>query len=360
MARETGTAYIAVLADGRVQDEKERDEKRWGKSSWEMGTERILCASQFTIPNTAATSPDLACNYTAMRSSQLNLSSITPEFSHSLASSTSFSSSSPHPSHSHPLQSSQITKLSHPSLSLHAMIMSWHQVQAYTAYSIHWAQHTPSTTYTEYSMNRLQHTHVCFCSLRSHDYELTPERSFSSRHASFHDRLPSTISPWVLKCNVTMSHSHDSESIICWMESQDPVHHPSTATKYSSNLAQSQPPECISRPTWLRPPSSHDHGFEVHLRTRSITISECISNFTRFGHPSVSPNLLELRLQVYPPAHSITASKCISKYAQLPPPSASLTSLDHGLGVYLQIPSITASQFISNLGRLQPRRVSVS
>ena len=33
MARETGTAYIAVLADGRVQDEKERDEKRWGKSS---------------------------------------------------------------------------------------------------------------------------------------------------------------------------------------------------------------------------------------------------------------------------------------------------------------------------------------
>jgi len=152
MVWETGTAYIAVLADGRVQHAKERDEKRWGKSSWAMGTERILCVSQFTIPNTAGRSPDLVFNYTAMRSSQLNLSNNTPEFSHSLASSTSFSSSSLHPSHSRPLQSSQITKLSHPSLSLHAMIMSWHPVQAYTEYSIHWAQHTPSPAYTEYSI----------------------------------------------------------------------------------------------------------------------------------------------------------------------------------------------------------------
>ena len=144
------------------------------------------------------------------------------------------------------------------------------------------------------------------------------------------------------------------------MESQDVAHRPLTAAKCSSNLAQSQPLKCISRPARLRPPSSHDHGFKVHLRIHSITISECISNFTRSGHPAVSSYLLDLRLQVYPPTHSITASKCISKYAGLPLPSASLTSLDHGLGVYLQIPSITACQFISNLGRLQPRSVSVS
>jgi len=59
----------------------------------------------------------------------------------------------PHRSHLHPTSlsfssisqpSSQNTKLSHPSLSLHGMIMSWHRVQ-----------HTPSTAYTEYSTQRL-------------------------------------------------------------------------------------------------------------------------------------------------------------------------------------------------------------
>jgi len=57
----------------------------------------------------------------------------------------------PYHSHRHPLSlflssttqpSSQNTKLSHPSLSLYDMIMSWHRVQ-----------HTPSTAYTEYSIH---------------------------------------------------------------------------------------------------------------------------------------------------------------------------------------------------------------
>jgi len=68
----------------------------------------------------------------------------------------------PHRSHLHPpslsfssatLPSLQNTKLSHPSLSLHVIIMS-----AYTEYSIHRVQHTPSTAYTEYSIHRVQHT----------------------------------------------------------------------------------------------------------------------------------------------------------------------------------------------------------
>jgi len=41
------------------------------------------------------------------------------------------------------LASSQNTKLSHPSLSLYVMIMSWHWVKAYTEHSIHWVQHPP-------------------------------------------------------------------------------------------------------------------------------------------------------------------------------------------------------------------------
>jgi len=64
----------------------------------------------------------------------------------------------PYCSHLHPSSlsvsstsqpSSQNTKLSHPSLSLHGMIMSWHRVQ-----------HTPSTAYTEYSIHWVQHSKV--------------------------------------------------------------------------------------------------------------------------------------------------------------------------------------------------------
>jgi hypothetical protein len=56
------------------------------------------------------------------------------------------------------LLSSQNPKLSHPSLSGHVMIMSWHRVShtpstAYTEYSIHRVQHTPSTAYNEYSIH---------------------------------------------------------------------------------------------------------------------------------------------------------------------------------------------------------------
>ena len=61
-----------------------------------------------------------------------------PNCSHLYPSSLSFTSTT--------LSSSQNTKLTHPSLSLHGMIISWH-----------WIQHTPSTTPTEYSIHRVQH-----------------------------------------------------------------------------------------------------------------------------------------------------------------------------------------------------------
>ena len=51
--------------------------------------------------------------------------------------------------------------------------------------SIHQVQHTPNTAYTQ----------DCLSSLHTHDYELTPECSFSFRRASLHDRLPPATSP---------------------------------------------------------------------------------------------------------------------------------------------------------------------
>jgi len=58
------------------------------------GLKRISWASQFNIPDTACTSPDLACNYTHSRSSQPSQANRTPDFPYQLVSSTSFSSSS--------------------------------------------------------------------------------------------------------------------------------------------------------------------------------------------------------------------------------------------------------------------------
>jgi len=129
-----------LLGEGGVEDE--RDENRSGISSWETGTERIMCESKFTIPDTAGTSPYTAYYYTDMRFSQPNHASHTPDFSYPLVSSTSFSSQS---FSSTTLPSLQNTKLGHSSLSLHVMIMSWHRVQ-----------HTPSTAYTKYSIHQVQ------------------------------------------------------------------------------------------------------------------------------------------------------------------------------------------------------------
>jgi len=138
--RDNLTSYSSVIVELRT---RKRDERRCGKSSWETGTYRILCASQFTIPNTAVTSSDPACNYTNTRSSN-QIRQVNPLISH-ICSYPPHHSHLPHPSlsFSSPIQPSlQNTKLSHPSLSLHPIIMSWHRVQ-----------HTPSTALTEYSIH---------------------------------------------------------------------------------------------------------------------------------------------------------------------------------------------------------------
>jgi len=85
------------IDNSRVEDENERNGKRWGKSLWETGTWRMPCASQFTIPNTAGRSRNPACNYTDTRFFLPNLACCTPDFSYPLVSSSSFSSSSPIP-----------------------------------------------------------------------------------------------------------------------------------------------------------------------------------------------------------------------------------------------------------------------
>jgi len=120
---------------------RKREMRRDGGNHHEkLGLERISCVSHFNIPNTAGTSPDPACNISNMQPCRPNQASGTPDFSYPLVPSTLFSSSSPYLSSlSTTLPSSQNTKLSYPSPSLHAMIMSSHRVQ-----------HTPSTACTAF------------------------------------------------------------------------------------------------------------------------------------------------------------------------------------------------------------------
>jgi len=93
--------------------------------------------------------------------------------------------------------------------------------------------------------------------------------------------------------------------------------------------------KCIFKHARLRPPRLHDDGRQVHLQTRSIMASKCISEFTRSRPPSASLSSHDNGFQVHFWVHSISGSKCISKLAQSRPLSASLSSHNHGLQGYL-------------------------
>jgi len=94
----------------------------------------------------------------------------------------------------------------------------------------------------------------------------------------------------------------------------------------------------------------------VHLQTRSITASKCISRLARLWPASVSPNLLNYTLQV----RMSMASKCISKLARSWPPSASLSSLNLSIQVHIQTRSITAFKCISEFTRSTSPSASLS
>jgi len=123
---------------------RRRDERRWGKSLWEPGTKRILCPSQFTIPDTIGMTLIPKCNSTDTKFSEPNQESCTSDFSYPLESSTSLSSFSPiscmRVHHSTIIAEQKVkSSLSISPLHHHAFALS----TAYTEYSIHRVQHPP-------------------------------------------------------------------------------------------------------------------------------------------------------------------------------------------------------------------------
>jgi len=129
--------------DGRVEDENEKAQSIWGNHHRKLGLKRISCASLFTIPDTACTTPDTGCHYIDTRSSQHNQASRTPDFSYPLVSSTSFSYSSP--------------------ISLflvhNSIIIAETKVKSSLSNSLsHDHELTVSTAYAKYSIHRVQYT----------------------------------------------------------------------------------------------------------------------------------------------------------------------------------------------------------
>jgi len=284
-----------------------------------LGLKRIWCASQLTIPDTAGMSSDPACNHTDMRSSQPNQACRTSDFSYRLVSSTSFSSASPSLSFlSTTLPSSQNTTLTHPSLSLHAMIMSWHRVQAYTKYSIHWVQHRPKIVGLPFSL-KITSWPVTVPSasgvpLNMIDCHQPALHGSSKVKSSCH--IPMMVARWLtdeyslstwhainwpppITCSMLLDHSLQ----VCRKARSIAV----------SKFAWSWTPKCISKLAHSRPPSSDNHGHHVHVQTRSITASECISKFNQSQPANWLVYHLPARMIIASHVHlqtrSITASK---------------------------------------------------
>src|SRR5882757_4912419 len=131
-----------------------------GNDHEKLGLQRISCASQLTIPDTAGTTPNPAGKNTNTRSSKPNQASCTPDFSYPLVSSIFVPIFIPHLSFSTIIAEHKVkSSLSISPCNDHELTLS----TAYTEYSIYRVQHTPSTAYTQ----------DCLSSLHSHDHELT-------------------------------------------------------------------------------------------------------------------------------------------------------------------------------------------
>jgi hypothetical protein len=236
--------------------------------------------------------------------------------------------------------------LSHLSLSLHAMVMTWHRVQQTPSTSIHQIQHTPSTA----------STYVGWPFLQSHDYGLTPTCNFSVWCVFQHNPPPAASSARQLKPKLIISHSQCCKLRNWWTVSWYPAHPQLTASKFLSNLAETQPPSVS--PIFL------DHGlqvcmimaFQVHLPTRSIMASK----FARSCPPSASPNSLNPSLGVHlyvPPITETTVSRLSpSSLPHHGVPRASPNSLSQ----YIWVCTIMSSMFISEITQSRPSTASLS
>jgi hypothetical protein len=296
---------------------KTRKREMWGDGGNQYETlrlQRILCASQYTLPERDNFRPDLQCHTSNARSSEPKYRSCTPDFSSLLVAYTSLSSSSPislclvHNS----------TIIAENNVKLSLSISPWSWVD--TKYSIQQVQHTPSTAYTEYSIYRVSHPHMIVqlpCSLIVTSWPLD---------AALASIVPSyTIDPHMpalhhsFKCKFTWSYCYCCEVTNSWIEYQQLAHHPATASSSYQILL--------------------DHSFNVYLQTCSIM---CVQLCT------ILASIIKLKLSrlqhasAYLQPPSTMACKYISWLTWSRSGSLSVSSLNHHFPAHLELLWCTA------------------
>ena len=203
--------------------------------------------------------------------------------------------------------------------------MSWSRGN--TEYSIYRVQHTPSTAYTEYSIQWVLHHSKIDC--------LPLPASLSALSGPCCTQFSTLPQLWVNQ----------------WIESQLPLHMPPVLLP-----PKQLPPDPL--PPYVSP-YMLNYVFQVHHWVHSISASKCISELNRSHPPSSSLSSLNIGLQMRLQTRLIPPSKCISQFTH---------SLD--LQVHRQTCSITAckciseftpisvSKCISNLARSRPPSAS--
>jgi hypothetical protein len=190
------------------------------------------------------------------------------------------------------------------------MIISYHWVQiplstASTKYSIHQVQHPPSTAFTKYSIYQVQHPPSTASTKYSIHWVLHPSRILCLPFILTFTCWPLTVpsASGEPPCMI----NHDQPAPHEGSKGMTAPHNPAVVCllKYSTHRAQSWVPSSSSWSldhglqvddwvSWLWPPNASlisdlNHslqvrlwvqlhiGLQVHLQTRSIMTSECIS-----------------------------------------------------------------------------------
>jgi len=205
---------------------------------------------------------------------------------------------------------------------------------AYPEYSIHWVQHTQCTAYTEYSKHQVQNPLKIGCIW----FILTittwfPKAASASGMPPYEIDCHQPSFQWELKCKVNLSHSHGCELTNVWTESKHSSCLPNDCLQidclqkllqFTSIMAS----KCLSILTWLHPPTFRDHSLQVHLHPCLITAAKIawlwppIESPNSHNHgslfiskfaPSQPPTSHDYGLQLHLQTRSIMPSKCITQ-----------------------------------------------
>jgi len=178
-------------------------------------------------------------------------------------------------------------------------------------------------------------------------FNMNYEASFPNYNSiscyQYHLRLTPSVTASLSAHHVALNSLHSPNYMI--INEESPSSHPASLLSYRLpvflQLRSIKDSNSVPKLRLSQPPSiclnTHHYGLQVHLQTRSITVSKCISNFAPLRPPS-SP---DHRLQVHLQSQSITASKYIFNQQRQVYRDTGAMELDRVMGsIYLADPGV--------------------